>query len=297
MRLPVVLGLLLSVMTPAAQQPAVRVTSHGVRLQVIVTSGGKPMMGLTAADFEVVDSGVRQEVDAVAAVGQVSLAVVLDVSLSVRVPGHDRMFEGAADLLSALDDGEQGTIVAFSDRVYQLTPVTVDRSALRVGLDRARTLGAGVVPRSTVWDAVVTGGFSLRRATSLPWVVLFSDGMDNASGLSREEVEEALARESTTVDLVKLQWDRSSFDRFGPGPQTPELLATRSGGREYSATDRRLGEQLKSRLKELRHAYVLTYQPRGVKTGDGWHDISVRVPSRNATVRTRPGYFAAASGS
>jgi len=42
-------------------------------------------------------------------------------------------------------------------------------------------------------------------------------------------------------------------------------------------------------LDEFRQRYVLTYTPTGVSE-PGWHELSVRVKRRGASVRVRPGY-------
>jgi hypothetical protein len=88
-------------------------------------------------------------------------------------------------------------------------------------------------------------------------------------------------------------WNKGSDDFFEAGRQAPEDLAAKTGGIVYSATDANLGRKLEERLSELRSAYVLTFQPSGVKNGDGWHDLKVRVPSRRVSIRARQGYFSA----
>lgn len=44
-------------------------------------------------------------------------------------------------------------------------------------------------------------------------------------------------------------------------------------------------------LQEFRQRYVISYTPQGVSR-DGWHTLKVRVKSRGAAVRARPGYLA-----
>ena len=67
------------------QQPAFRATTEVVLVDALVTRNGRPAEGLTANDFEVHDSGVRQ---AVALVGMqtvpVDLRLLLDVSGSLE---------------------------------------------------------------------------------------------------------------------------------------------------------------------------------------------------------------------
>jgi len=44
-------------------------------------------------------------------------------------------------------------------------------------------------------------------------------------------------------------------------------------------------------LDEFRHRYLVSDTPTGVAK-DGWHRLDVRVKSRRATVKARPGYLA-----
>jgi hypothetical protein len=44
-------------------------------------------------------------------------------------------------------------------------------------------------------------------------------------------------------------------------------------------------------LDEFRQRYLVSYSPSGVPQ-DGWHELTVRVKGRGATVRARPGYLA-----
>ena len=66
-------------------QQTFRSGADGVRVDVHVQVGKKPVAGLTAADFDVRDSGVRQDVQALAIEDvPLSLVLALDVSGSVR---------------------------------------------------------------------------------------------------------------------------------------------------------------------------------------------------------------------
>ncbi len=49
----------------AAQQPRFTARVDVVRVDALVTAGGQPVRGLTAADFEVRDNGVPQQVNLV----------------------------------------------------------------------------------------------------------------------------------------------------------------------------------------------------------------------------------------
>ena len=67
---------------------------------------------------------------------------------------------------------------------------------------------------------------------------------------------------------------------------------TRLTGGSLIAVDARadLGPTFLRILEEFRQRYLLSYSPRGVARG-GWHDITVRLPGRDASIQARPGYL------
>ena len=75
----------------SADRPAVRQTTFtsridAVRVDVLVTENGQPVQGLTPADFEILDNGVRQRVD-LASFEQIPLNVVLALDMSASLQG------------------------------------------------------------------------------------------------------------------------------------------------------------------------------------------------------------------
>src|SRR5215203_1982121 len=84
-RLAIALLLTVSPAWLAAQQPTFSTRADSGRVDVLVTEGGRPVLGLTPADFEIRDQGVLQQVD-LASFEQVpiSLVLALDASYSVR---------------------------------------------------------------------------------------------------------------------------------------------------------------------------------------------------------------------
>jgi hypothetical protein len=142
---PLLLG---STVVPSAQQPAFSAKREAVRVDVLVTEGGKVVTGLGAGDFEVRDNGVPQTVDLVS-FQQIPLNVFLafDVSASVsgerlthlQTAGHTLLDQALADVQplgdTALVDGAYATLM--------LNPQDGGRNLLLVfndGLDSASWL-------------------------------------------------------------------------------------------------------------------------------------------------------------
>lgn len=274
-----------------AQKPF-RSVSHGVRIDVLASDSGRPVAGLTAADFELTDAGVPQQVDSAVIAGHVAVSLVLDTSLSVRLPAYEKTLTTCTELLQLLQPADRVGMVTFSDRVTVVVPPTGDLKLVRQGLDAARRFGAGAVPRSTVWDAVFAGASLVAEGSGRPLVLLVSDGMDNASSLSKETLAQTLSRLTISVDMMKVPWDLGSHDAFGPGRQVPEEFIEATGGVASDITKSNVVRDFGNRLETLRRTYLLTYTPTGVKTDDGWHSVKVSVRGRRVNIKARPGYFA-----
>jgi hypothetical protein len=176
----------------------------------------------------------------------VTVMLVLDTSLSVRGPEFDSVGRAALALLDLLKDGDRAGLVTFSDRIRVHSPATPDIAMVRQRLGDALARGAGLLPRSVVWDAVMAGA-AAGPGTGSPWIVLFSDGLDNASWLAQDAVARTLASAGITVDFVRVPQTRT-LDQQEPGRQQPGDLAVATGGRTYSLTDRDLGRALQKRL-------------------------------------------------
>jgi hypothetical protein len=72
-----------------------------------------------------------------------------------------------------------------------------------------------------------------------------------------------------------------------------KVMADATGGRYVDAQwDNTLGETFQQILREYRQRYILTFTPEGVRSGDGWHTLEVKVKRRGTLVRARTRYWA-----
>jgi len=260
------------------QPPTFSSRVESIRVDVLVTDRGQPVLGLTPADFVLLDNGVPQEVDLVS-YEEIPLNVVLAFDMSDSVAGDrlDHLRAAGAALLSGLKQDDQAALIMFSQAVTLAAPLTTDVRKVREALASA----VGRVSTAMIdgaYAGLVVGESDVGRAL----MIVFSDGVDTASWLTAGTVIDAARRSDVVVYGVSV------------GRGQPEFLrefTSVAGGRLFEIDKTaNLSAIFLEVLQEFRQRYLLSYTPRGVAK-DGWHRLEVRVKKRG-TVKARPGYLA-----
>lgn len=262
----------------AAGQTTFTSRIDAVRVDVLVTEGGRPVQGLTPDDFEVLDNGVRQRVD-LASFEQISLNVVLALDMSASLQGLrlGHLQNAGKRVLDGLKAGDRAVLVAFSHVVSPSLALTDNLDRVRTALDQAR--GEGL---TSLIDATHAGMLLGESDAGRSLLIVFSDGVDTSSWLTADAVLESARRGDVVVYSVEIGQQRASF---------PRDLSEVTGGRSFAVESTKdLSAAFARILEEFRMRYLISYSPQGVTTG-GWHRLEVRVKHRGAAVQARPGYF------
>lgn len=252
-----------------------------VQLDVSVTRGGAPVRGLTARDFIVTDNGAEQQVDSVT-IDQLPLNVhvVLDASGSVSGDRLQELIAAGHGLLTALRPGDRASVLTFSHELRVGVALTGDFARLRAEL--ARIVGDG---QTALRDAVQLGLALSADDRTRALMLVFTDGVDNASWLPEEAVLDDARRAGIVVHVVRVRSQEDTLPKF------VEQLTDLSGGRLWSASSERDLERLfTTALDEMRGRYLLTFSPSGARR-TGWHELKVRLRNSRGDVKARPGYF------
>jgi VWFA-related protein len=316
---PVLIASFLCLDLVAAQEtPVFRTVRDAVTVDVLVKRGRHPVAGLTAADFEVFDDGVRQQIASVVRTDvPLMVSFVLDTSHSVRGDQLKALTKAADAALAELQRSDLTNLVTFGDAIRLHTVPLATPAATRVALASLEAAGS-----TTLYDALHSALVLLDDApqSHRPMVLVFSDGQDTTSVLSSRLVFETLRRSNAVVYAIA-SLDRPSLDEMvtvatgwrdrparsdGPGDReilpgmketepVLEHIAAFTGGRYYVT---RSGDELKEpftdALREMRSRYLLTYQPSRTAR-EGWHELDVRLTRLNATVQARRGYYVPAA--
>jgi Ca-activated chloride channel family protein len=266
--------------TEAVQSPRFSARTQGVLADVLVTRDGRPVPGLTAADFELRDNGVVQKVDLIEWSDlPVNVVMALDVSASTTGDRLTHLRAASRTLLDGLKPGDRTALITFSEAVTPRIALTADRSSIGAAIDAIAPAG-----ESAILDGLYTALMATQAETGRSLVVLCTDGTDTASWLQTGDVIESARRSNAVVYVVATGGAR----RWAPLKE----FANNTGGETIEVeTSRNLAEQFAAILRLFRSRYVLTYTPADVAAG-GFHRLEVRVRRSGMNVKARPGYFA-----
>ena len=292
----------------AQQRPRFRITVDAVPVDVRVTRGGRPVTGLTSANFELRDSGVTQEVSAVAMEDvPLHLVLALDTSDSVRVWVLDELKEAARAAIASLRDDDRVTLLTFSDDLRLIADAAGDRDAAVQAVELVEAQGWTSV-HDAIFHALVLAPSGDRRSL----LIVFSDGVDTASWLRADVLLEDARRTDAVVYVVSRMRRSEMASKGMSGRQIGEIrareanwftlepqlyrsvvlsrLAEQSGGALYTiGQDRDLRAVFTQIVAEFKSRYLLTYSPEGVPAG-GWHPIDVKLKGAKGDVTARRGY-------
>jgi Ca-activated chloride channel homolog len=273
---------------------------------------GKYLPGLASTDFEVYEDGVKQEIsDFGDSETPTHVALVLDVSGSTHFKLED-IQDAALDFVDQLRPQDRVMVVSFDQQVYVETEFTNDREKLMRAILRTRSGGS-----TRAQDALdLTMTERLEKIQGRKAIVVFTDGVDNASYLATWEDVKARIEESGVL-VYPVRYDtlenitsvyagivpptnvKSMEDavkkEYARAAQNLKNLATASGGRYYDVETIGDTKQAFANIaEELRRYYWLGYYPPNTAHDGKYHKINVFTGKPGAILRARQGYRAPA---
>lgn len=288
--------LLASALTQApSQTPSFGIGVEAVFVDVFVTAAGRPVTGLTQADFELRDSGRRRDVELVA-VETLPLRtfLVFDTSGSVDGKKLAELQAAGLSLLRGLRPRDEAGLLTFGHEIAVRVRPTPDLARLEHGL-------RGILPggSTALWDALYAGTL-LASGPGRSLLVLFTDGQDNLSWLDAAELRSVLEQSNVLLQAVGLEPPAPPPLPLGRTPQPPaeptylhtlRQLAELTGGRFWPASSPdRLADAFGAIGDLMRTRYVLRFEPES-KARPGLHPIDVRLVRRSGKVHSRRAYF------
>jgi Ca-activated chloride channel family protein len=249
----------------------------------VTDSGGRPITGLTAADFQVSEDGRPQAITTFA-FGEVplSVAVAIDRSFSMAGKRLTLALDGARRFVNALRPTDEVMVLTIGSQVETVRSPVDARTAATIAWDSIDAWGSTPLYDAALEALEVIAGRRGRRA-----LLLISDGVDRGSHTSATELLARARRAGVLVYPVTI--GRTAAPVFVE-------LAGVTGGRASSADEpSQVQAAVAAVARELRFQYLLGYvpPPRAAGTDSGeWRSIEVKLARSGARVRARDGYVA-----
>ncbi|NMB53604.1 MAG: VWA domain-containing protein [Leptolinea sp.] len=205
-------------------------------------------------------------VEGAGAVGPLTTLLVMDVSGSMQKMGKiDSAKAVAKEYINQMRDGDKAGIILFNTMVKTYQVIKEDRSALLQAIDLITPGGD-----TAMYDALISGVNMLNGVTGRKAILVYTDGLDNRSKSSAEQVISTIGTGGLTISTV-------GFGDASQGLNSQEALdegalkylAEKSGGLYgYAANREQLSALYASFGRSMQSEYSLTYRsPYGLRNG------------------------------
>ena len=263
-----------------------RVDVDVVQVTATVSDGhGKFIRGIPQAGFHVFEDGHPQAITHFASEDvPLELVAAIDISGSMA-PAMPKLKKAVKEFLGDVPAQDQVTLLGFNDNIFTLTRKTTDPADRMKAVDRLAPWGS-----TALYDVLLRGVEMLGRQTGRKALVVFTDGEDQGSHATINDVERRL--QSSDITLYMIGQGRGVT--MEPLRKIMERLSVPTGGRAlFSDSIDELHTAFADLLDELSNQYLLGYQSSNSRRDDAWRKIKVDVDGHH-DVRARQGYRALA---
>jgi VWFA-related protein len=272
-----------------AQQPAFKAETRLVAVHATVRNArGELVTNLERGAFTVYENGRRQPITVFRRDDiPVSLGLLIDNSGSMRTL-RSKVEAAALALARASNPQDEIFVLNFNDKARIDVPFTSDIGVLESGIARVDSIG-GTAMRDAIdmaQEYLVEHGTRDRRV-----LLVITDGIDNASMVTRDRIETQAEQRDTVIFAVGLFGDA---ERVRQGRHELDQLADKTGGLAYyPAGIDEIGTVVLEIARQIRNQYTIGYAPANQKLDGTYRTIRLTVNSpEKLTVRARAGYRA-----
>jgi VWFA-related protein len=312
---------------PPSTSNEIRVRANEVVVPVTVTDKkGEPVLDLTQKDFHVFDTGIEQRIDRWD-LDNDPIATVLVIETSAHIqsilPVVHRAGNVFTETVMALSG--EAAVVSYDDRVEIRQPFTTDHNYVEEAIEKLPSGSLGM----KLYDAMARAN-SLLQSQPTNWrrvMLVIGEAQDAGSVHKLGEILRVAQLSNVSIYAIGVSSIRADFwsgpkKRSHVSPPTTgvgvdlsplvimlvelgtnevhnhalEVSAAATGGTLYrTLKDHTIQNALDDIGGSLHTQYSLNYQPSG-DAQPGYHEIKVTVSRPGVAIRTRPGYFLAATG-
>jgi Ca-activated chloride channel family protein len=262
-------------------------------------ANGLPMNDLQLSELRLLDNGKKptrilsfqRRTDL-----QIRAGIMMDVSgsMSALLP-RDQRIVSALSTHILRQNSDQAFITRFDFDSRLMQDWTSNSDTLIASLHKVPEYLNSRLGGTAIFDALYIAcrdqfSNSSPSATGKSnFILLFTDGIDNASHARMQDVIDISQRTHTAIYVFSATI-KPSHD---PGQRLLQELAKQSGGRIfYNRGDKEDINNLRIIEQDLRDDYILVYKPAQLKPDGSFHHVKLTSPQRAAVINTRSGYYA-----
>jgi Ca-activated chloride channel family protein len=275
--------IVVSPLVRAQEEPVFRADVRLIEVYAAVyDSRGRFLDGLRREQFQVKDEGAPQKILAFESTSsELSCGVLLDTTGSM-LHALPYVKTAAEHLVDQLGPNDSVAIYSFGDSLEVLQDYTRDKAAAKRAIRRTRARGS-----TALFDAIARTAGHMSRLKKRKALVVFTDGIDNASVLHSAAAVARVRRVGIPVFAVA-QGEALANTRL---VEILKEISDATGGRAYAA---RKPEHIQNVFDDisdqLLNMYLLAYAAPPA-TDRKWRKISVEVNlAVKHGVRARQGY-------
>ena len=258
---------------------------------------GKPLTHLTRQDLTLTDNGHRQP-------GIVFLQNYDDLPIRAGF-----LFDTSASMMGALAFNraiihayaaqllrkgyDRAFVEQFDTKTFLRQNWTDSDAAIAAGAALVGNDPSRLDPLTSIFDSLYTTCRDQWKPDSDQptgnFILLFSDGIDDASHVYLSEAVDMCQRTRTAVYAFVMGRQR----QFSDGIRTLQDLTQQTGGRLFlNPHGSQILDDLRIMEAEQRNQYRLVYKPTNFKADGSFHRIRLQCSTPGAHITTRSGYYA-----
>ena len=259
----------------------------------VTNQAGRPVADLQQEHFRVFEDKVEQQLKVFKREDvPVSVGILVDNSGSMRDKRRG-VNTAAMRFVRSSNPEDEVFIVNFNDESYLDTDFTDSIKLLEEALERIDSRGG-----TAFYDAVHLGLAHLKEKAS--WdkkvLLLITDGEDNASRITLEQLVRSVERSDVMIYTVGLLGGESSRS-MRRAKRALENIAKATGGSTYFPKGLEEVQVVANDIaNDIRNQYVLAYTPTNPVLDGKFRKVEVKLQAPRKygrlTVRSRSGYYA-----
>jgi VWFA-related protein len=182
---------------------------------------------------------------------------------------------------------DQAFVASFNKRLQMRQAWSNNPAALTHAIAQTGTYPSITAIYDNIYSICRYQFAQLPHNSSGNFIMLFSDGEDDASSLSLQAAVDMCQQTNTAIYAFRP-------DSASAGLRNLSQLAALTGGRVFriGVQQSDISEDLEIIQSNLRNQYRLIYSPSGLKHDGSFHQVTILPANRVAYISTRSGYYA-----